>query len=220
MKAIVSGVLIAVIGGVLTALLVIAYQNYAKKGAQVMAIQDRLDLIIVNSEFKSTIAKAMIGDIVHVVNVENSGNDDLENLKFDIVPSKYSAGIRSAGFIVPKGNSKEPVIVVTGSSVSLKYKLLRRGEGTKIWVITPAIEPLELQSDEKGLVLTDALEAEGSSFAKITAFAIAAASLVFFLIGVVLSEWGSRTVLKKIGLAPKEIAAAYADALARENSQT
>ena len=194
-------------------------QSWKASRAQVLRYQSGAPggTIVVSQKLLGSMMKLEPGDVISTVRFENKGSEELDNLEIIL---KSGSRIKDAGVLgASPSDASEPEISLKDNNILISYKLLRRGEGATVWVVNNDVYGIKVRSNRKGLALDEVPPWRsyegGEGLPTWILFIIAIVSLI---LGLVLSEAGNRSVLRKIGFDPDEITKAYADAIAKKKN--
>ncbi|MCW3849459.1 hypothetical protein OF829_19655 [Sphingomonas sp. LB-2] len=211
MKAALIATLTAALGAVLGSIGYSQYQHWEVSEAQRLRYEANIySRTVLTVDLMSALKASKPGSVLHNLIITNSGSDDLDNLTVDIHPD-IKSGEMSFGFLnALDGESDRPEVRKTEDGYSLNYKLLRKGEGAQLWAITDGLAPPRAASTRKGLRLTTVtFPNDADSFSWVLWAAGGAAGILGLIIGVLLGDVANRSVLRAIGLDPKEVTEMY-----------
>lgn len=192
-------------------------QTWKASRAQVLQFQSAYpgQNLIIDKSVLSSMAKLESGDVISTIRFENSGSEELDNLDLTL---RSGSLIKDAGILFSQpSDADEPKITLKDNDATFSYQLLRRGEGATVWFVTNSLFGTKITSSRKGLVLDEIpvwrSYQSNEGFPTWTFFL---GGFIIFILGALASEFGNRSMLRKIGFDPDEVAKAYTDALKKK----
>lgn len=149
--------------------------------------------------------------------IENVGNDDLDNLTINVRSDFEPIELVTYGK-QSKVNSEIPKIEREGKGFKITYQLLRKGDSGMFWVSTKYSSGMSINSPKKGMALIQkqGQYADEDYWSPIWFLVGFLALLGAFVSGMVAFESYVKTVLNTVGLDPKELQQAYEAEVAKK----
>jgi hypothetical protein len=206
MKKIILIVLPTVLATFLGQLVWEKYKGWDSSSAQLVSIDNHQSTVITTS-IKKVVASADVGSTIHDLVIWNDGTEDVENLKLQI--SDQNSDISWAGGIVGLAEAETPDAKLSEGVLELQYKIMKKGEGTRVWYVSKGSKEPVVRSVKKGVEVTrnymkGRLEFDSNMI-------IICSILLSFFLGLALANALMNHVLKRIGFEPAEINKAYAE---------
>lgn len=209
------GVLASLVAGALLFVGTTAYRDWRNDRENLVEYTVENDDIVVDEQLMDIVRNLDEGQQIATVTIENSGSGDIENPVFEIrsiIGAPIAADIIDFGVLSNSGERTEnPSLERRDGSLAVEYPVLRPGEGSVIWIAHPGYEMFEIRNKQANLSVEEVRPGQikdgGDAVWNILFYVLI--TLGSLILGMALSEWGNRHILKKVGFDPDEISELY-----------
>lgn len=204
---------VGILAAVVSPIILGHYQKWQAQDAQIVTVLDTGG-IMMSKGIREVAAETKSADSIHSLLIENTGSDDLEEVSLEII-SPNGGRVISAGDVLALDAAELPTVSIMNGVLTLKYRMMRKGDITGLWVQTPSAERPVVRAMKKGVSVKQvatALAPRDDDFPIFDLLLAGVGLLVIGLfIGIGIAEAMNAHVLRKVGFDPKEITNMYVE---------